>query len=125
MPSNIDATLNAILAIESVADLDRVVDTAKERRKHLAAEFAGSLRIGDRVRIGRIKPRYIEGQTGVVAAPATGQRVQIRLEHPEAVNPRYLQEDGTVHVPTSVIELVTRAAEESTAEGGASEESGR
>ncbi len=125
MPSNIDATLNAILAIESVADLDRVVDTAKERRKYLAAEFAGSLRIGDRVRIGRIKPRYIEGQTGVVAAPATGQRVQIRLDHPEAVNPRYLQEDGTAHVPTSVIALVTRAAEESTAEGGASEESGR
>jgi hypothetical protein len=125
MSTTINETLNAILDIKTGGDLDRVVRTAGVRREQLAAELAASLRIGDRVRIGRIKPRYIEGQTGVVAAPATGQRVQIRLDHPEAVNPRYLQEDGTVHVPTSVIELVTRTAEESTAEGGAGEESGR
>lgn len=114
MAKNIDEILNAILDIDNGADLDRVVETARVRRDQLAGNLASSLRIGDRVRIGSIKPRYFEGLTGVVAAPATGQRVSIRLDDPTSINPRYLQDGDTVRVPTSVIELVARASDTDT-----------
>jgi hypothetical protein len=110
MAKNIDEILNAILDIDTNVHLDRVIKTVTARREQLAGELALTLRIGDRIRIGRInKPRYMEGQTGVVAGPATGPRVPIRLDHPDAISPRYLQRDGTVHVPANLIELIARA----------------
>jgi hypothetical protein len=119
MPSSIDATLNAILDVDNRRDLDRVIKTVNVRRGQLAGELAASLRIGDRVRIvGPIKPRYIAKQTGVVAAPATSERVQVRLDHPETVGQRFIHSDGTVLVPSVNVEFVARAEDTAQETGG-------
>jgi hypothetical protein len=117
LPTPINEILNAIGRVDSVADLNLVVDTVALRREQLAVKLAASLRVGDRIRIDRIAPSDLEGVTGVVAAPPTAKRLQFRPDNEFSVKARYVQHDGTVHVPTGVVELIERADEAQTSGG--------
>jgi hypothetical protein len=116
-----DEICNAILEVENKDVLDRILQALSSRRAALSAQLAGELRIGDKVRVTSIKPKYLEGETGTVAAPPIGMRIPIRLDHPEAVASKYVNDEGIVHVPANCVALVSRAADQPHAGGDAGE----
>lgn len=78
-------------------DVDLLSQILISKRKRIAA--AQPLRVGDRVRLRHIKPRYLEGMEGTI----TGQKntkIEVKLDRQVG---RYSQE---VRVPRTALEKV-------------------
>ena len=67
------------------SEFETLYRAIEARRSQIAKENAIELRIGDKVRIERIRPAWLNGQTGVVSGlPRSGRsmRFQITLDNP-------------------------------------------
>jgi len=95
----------AILDDETMTydDLELLISTVSIKRKKIASRQR--LRIGDTVRLRNIKPRYMEGQTGVIKGQKN-TKIVVLLDAPTG---RFSKE---VHVHRTCIEVIARKTKE-------------
>jgi hypothetical protein len=117
MPKDTTEIILAIGGIDNLDELKRVDRAVGDRFRWLservAHERAAAVRAGDRIELSNISPKYLNGITGVVTTMPGGNRVEIRVEHPELIiNNRYVREDGTMIVHAGAIVIIAKADEE-------------
>jgi hypothetical protein len=117
MSKPITELLNAILDMEEESDLKQIDNAVRQRHTQLlhdrSRKIAGELRIGDRVRIGGLRPRYLEGLTGHVAGVPSAEKVPVKLDHPQFAQ-RYADEGGILRAPAAALTVIARAGEQPT-----------
>lgn len=94
--SNLQTVVAGIYEIDSLDDMERVWDAAKARQKELrdraSAVNAASIKVGDKVRLRDISPKYLNGNVvevtridgktiGVKSIDETGFQARNRLGH--------------------------------------------
>ena len=84
--------------------LDAIIEAANARRKTLARITASQLKVGDRVELTDIRPKYLSGAIGVIASKnGKGLRVTLENEALKIKAGRYIGPDGTVGVPEGCV----------------------
>jgi hypothetical protein len=97
--SDITTALQFILTSATEADLERVWDAAKERRKALGRITAASVTVGAQVRLDGLSPKYLNGLAGTVV-DIKGARCTVLLDQSSAERLSFRRfivrgEDGT------------------------------
>lgn len=82
--SRLPAILKAIKESELTdEDLAVIGQATFKRRQSMALAASKRIEIGDPVQLTRIKPRYMEGETGVLQERMPGGKLKIKLDHPQ------------------------------------------
>jgi hypothetical protein len=105
-----DDLVNAVLELDAENDLLRVGQAVNERVQQLRDEFRSSLRerlqVGQRVAINsRIRPKYLGGLTGSIAAPPEQDRVSVQLDHPARAR-NYASDAGIAQIGLGAIDVL-------------------
>lgn len=69
-------TISDIVLNADEADLDRIIQTVKDRRKVLTTARAASVQVGVKASLTGISPKYLVGLTGTVVLDPHGRRGQ-------------------------------------------------
>jgi len=109
----------AIHQIDNEADLTSVFEAYKTRHKTLGAIRASEIKVGMKVKIINIKPKYLVGLTGVVVEPTAfepkGNSVTVILDPASTdqyryTSKRFIPESETEHrlagIPKQCLEAV-------------------
>lgn len=94
------ADLNEVARTISSGELDdhlvQVITLCNNRIRVAREQRGAAFQVGDRVRLTNIKPKYLDGVTGVIkeALPAAQVRIEVDEFYRFSINPKYLGEDG-------------------------------
>jgi hypothetical protein len=86
------------------ADLDKIIEAARERRKILDGRRTADLQVGDKVRLIRGNPKYLNGAVGTVGR-VMYEYVMLNLDQP-VVGPNGKRWYQGIRCPKSIIEKV-------------------
>ena len=106
------ATLLSFIIMEADEhDLDRIIQSVKDRRKVLRDARAAAVQIGADVTLDNLSPKYLNGLEGTVVV-ISGKRADVRLTEKSTGLLRF---SGTrFHVPEGTTEYVLRGVPLST-----------
>lgn len=82
--------VSAILTGRHDGEIGEIADACRTRNDYLKKRTAAEVRLGSRVRVKGVSPRYLDGLTGNVASfyGRTRTRVNIEIEHIESISPQ-------------------------------------
>lgn len=108
--SNFAEFLSYMATSATESEVRAVFEVGNQRLKTIrtvtAAENLASLQPGQVVRLGGLKPKYLNGLTGTVQS-IEGSRVRVKLDDVSALTAsRYVGLDHTLLAPASTVTLV-------------------
>ena len=64
-------------------ELSVIAETVFKKRQAGNLRRSRGIQIGDVVQLARIKPKYLQGETGVLVERILGGKMRIKLDHPQ------------------------------------------
>lgn len=107
----INEIIQAIHNGEADGHFEQIIDAIRVRKNSQSKMLALTLQIGSHVRIKSIRPRWLEGQTGVICGlPSNGnsKRFDVKLDkEPNIVNKFGMKENQTQRgIPSACLDII-------------------
>lgn len=90
--------------------LETIIDAIDSRKGTIAEIKALSLTVGDRVRMVKVRPKYLAGTEGVIKAKGKG-KFELQILDLEDLDPRikkFLTDEGTLFANANILETVNK-----------------
>lgn len=90
--------------------LETIIDAIDSRKETIAQIKALSLNVGDRVRMVKVRPKYLAGTEGVIKAKGKG-KFELQILDIEDLDPRikkFLTDEGTLFANANILETVNK-----------------
>lgn len=102
--------VNAIMNGKADDSLSEIMNAAHHRRKSVALIKSAEIKIGDRVRFTQIKPKYLEGSTGIVREKNIDKfEIELDDKFVKMRASRYIHPTkGTITAPISTVEVIPK-----------------
>lgn len=108
MSTTLADVLGFVLNEATESDMDRIMGAWKTRRKTLAAENLATVKVGDRVRLAGLSPKFLNGATGVVTGiNQTTVAFKVDDTAPQRVKDRLGAPWQDARVPAGCVEVIS------------------